>query len=237
MSKIQAVLLAGGQGSRLRPYTTVLPKPLLPVGELPIAEIMIRQLRHFGIKDIVISTGHLAGLIETYFHDGRKWGVRIKYVREDKPLGTAGALKLISGLAEDFLVMNGDILTDLDYTKLRKFHRQQKAVATIACQQRVVKSDFGVIKFDHKNALLNYLEKPEQRSFVSMGINVLNKKCLDHIGRYEALGMPDLMLRLKNAAERVSCYTTSGLWLDLGRREDLESAQEIFNEKIKKFHL
>lgn len=237
MSKVQAVLLAGGQGSRLRPYTTVLPKPLLPVGEWPIAEIIVRQLKFFGITNIVISTGHLASLIETFFGDGKRWGVHIRYVREDKPLGTAGALRLVNDLADDFLVMNGDILSEIDFRQLSKFHKKQKATATIACQERTVKSDFGVVKFDRKNILVDYLEKPEHKTFVSMGINVLSKQARSFIRSGESLGMPDLMLRITGAGEKVACYRTSGLWLDLGRREDLDSAQEILETNKKKFHI
>ncbi len=230
MSKIQAVILAGGQGSRLRPYTTVLPKPLMPVGDLPIAEIIIRQLKYYGFTEIVIATGHLSGLIQSFFGDGRVWGVNIKYVFEDQPLGTAGAMKLIENLEDDFLVMNGDILTDVNFQELLEFHKKEKAQATIVCKERVVKTDFGVIEIDQSGQLVDYIEKPEHRSFVSTGINVFTKGCQEYIKSKELLGMPDLVLRLKRSALKVSCFKLAGLWLDLGRLDDLEMAQDVFDK-------
>ena len=126
MSKTQAIILAGGQGSRLRPYTTVLPKPLMPVGDMPIAEIIIRQLKHYGLTHIVIATGHLSALIQSFFGDGRRWGVHIEYVFEDEPLGTAGALRLVKNLEKEFLVINGDILTDVNFKELFSFHKKPR---------------------------------------------------------------------------------------------------------------
>lgn len=237
MSKIQAVILAGGQGSRLRPFTTVLPKPLMPIGDFPIAEIIIRQLKFYGIKNIVISTGHLAGLIEAYFGKGRQWGVNIQYVREDRPLGTAGALQLIENLADDFLAINGDTLTQLDFRQLFQFHRKKKAAATIAVKERVVKTDFGVVEFNAKNELLKYIEKPQHTTYVSMGINIFQKRCKNYIKNLEAITMPELLLRLKASTEKVCCFKTSCLWLDLGRLDDLEAAQEIFRKNPGKFLL
>jgi len=237
MSKLQAVILAGGKGSRLRPYTTILPKPLLPLGDFPIAEIIIRQLGHYGIKNIIISTGHLAGLIETYFGDGRRWRVHIRYVQEDKPLGTAGSIKFIPKLEENFLVINGDTLTDLNFRNLFKFHQQYKGIATISVKERVVKTDFGVIEFNRRNELLDYIEKPTHKSFVSLGINILNKRCREYIKTDESVGMPELMLRMKANGEKVHCFKTKNVWLDLGRMEDLEAAQEIFANHRKKFLL
>lgn len=219
----------------MRPYTTVLPKPLMPVGEFPIAEIIIRQLKASGLTDIVISTGHLAGLIEAYFKDGKQWGVKIQYVTEDRPLGTAGAIKLIQNLADSFLVINGDVLTDMDFSKILRYHRTRKNFATIAVKERIVKTDFGVILKGERDELVDYIEKPEHKSFVSIGVNVLNKDCRQYVVKCEAIGMPELMLRMKEAGKKVGCFELEGIWLDLGRLEDLELSQEIFLKNRKKF--
>lgn len=235
MFRAQAVILAGGQGLRLRPYTTILPKPLLPVGEIPILEILIRQLKHYGFKNILIATGYLAELIEAYFGDGRRWGVCIRYVRESKPLGTAGALRLAAPTESDFLVLNGDVLTDMNFTHLFKWHKQQKAAASIAVKERKIQNDFGVIEAGADHELKAYHEKPQQTSLVSMGINVVNAKVRSFIKKDECIGIPDLMLRLKGASRRVCCYQVPCQWLDLGRQEDLEGAQDIFEHHKKKF--
>jgi NDP-mannose synthase len=235
MAKAQVIILAGGQGSRLRPYTTVLPKPLMPVGELPILEIIIRQLKACGLTRIVISTGYLAGLIEAYFADGKRWGVDIRFMREEKPLGTAGAVKLVRDVEDDCLVMNGDILTDLDFRALLKAHKSNKAAATLTVKERVVKTDFGVIEVGPDGSLADYVEKPEHRSFVSTGIYMLNKRCRDFIGRDQHIGMPDLLLNMKAAGAKVHCFETKAMWFDLGRLDDFESAQEVFVKNQKKF--
>lgn len=235
MSKVQAIILAGGKGTRLKPYTAVIPKPLMPVGEYPICEVIIRQLEAAGLKNIVISTGHLAGLIEAYFGDGRKWGVDIKYVTEYKPLGTAGAMKLVKSMDNDCLIINGDVLTDLNFQELIKYHKSRKAMATITIKERVVKTDFGVIEVDKNDDLADYIEKPEHKSFVSIGVYVLNKKSLDFITDDENIGMPDLVLRMKAAAQKISCFKTKALWLDLGRLDDFEASQEVFEKHKKKF--
>jgi NDP-mannose synthase len=235
MFKAQVVILAGGQGSRLRPYTTVLPKPLLPVGGVPILEVLIKQLKHFGFKDILISTGYLTELIEAYCGNGRKWGVNINYVREKKPLGTAGALKLAGSLRDNFLVINGDVLTDMDFGSFLKWHASQKAMATIAVKERKIKSDFGVIEMGSRHEFKDYIEKPEHTSFVSMGVNAFNIHAISFIKNAESIGMPDLMLRLKSKEQKVCCYPVRDTWLDLGRFEDLERAQEIFERNKSKF--
>jgi len=233
--KVQAIILAGGKGSRLRPYTTILPKPLMPLGDLPIAEVIICQLRNAGIKNIVISTGHLAELIEAYFGNGKKFGVHIRYVREDKPLGTAGALKLVRNVEDDFLVINGDVLTDLNFSELVKSHKKKKSMATIAIKERRVKTDFGVILSNESGELEDYIEKPEHKSFVSIGVNILNKKCKKYIKNEELIGMPELMLKMRDSGETVHCFKTTSQWLDLGRMDDFESAQEVFAKHRKKF--
>jgi len=225
---VQAVLLAGGKGTRLRPYTTSLPKPLVPIGEYPIIDVIIHQLSQARIEEVIISTGHLAALIEAYCGDGDRWGVKIRYVREEKPLNTAGCLKLIEGLAEHFLVMNGDVLTTLDYQWLIHQHLEKQAAATVAAHHRETKVDFGVVKPDRDGFLDQYIEKPIYPFLVSMGVNVLTKSVLDLIGKDEAIGMPELLLRIKDHEMKVYCAITNCLWLDIGRPDDYESAQEIF---------
>ncbi|MFH0737385.1 MAG: sugar phosphate nucleotidyltransferase [Candidatus Micrarchaeota archaeon] len=232
---MQAILLAGGKGTRLRPYTATFPKPLMPLGDRPILEIVIRQLRKAGFGDIIISTGHLAGLIEAYFGDGGRFGVKIRYVREEKPLNTAGALTMIGGLEEDFLVMNGDILTTLDYGALMRFHKSKKTAATIGVHERIEKVDYGVIEVGKDGMLSDYIEKPSKSYLVSMGINILSKKAVSHIKGGEAIGMPDLMLRLKAKGEKVACFRSDCEWLDIGRPDDYERAQKAMAEDPGKY--
>lgn len=233
--KIQAILLAGGKGSRLRPFTTVLPKPLMPLGDYPIIEVIIRQLKNCGMTNIAISTGHLAGLIEAFLKDGKNWGVNITYVREAKPLGTAGAVKLVRNLADNFLVINGDILTDLNFVKFLKEHARKKYIASIAIKERVLKTNFGVIECNQKEILVDYIEKPEYKSYVSTGINAFHKRSLKYIRINESIGMPEFILKMQEAGEEIYCIKNKGLWLDLGRLDDFESAQEIFLKNKKKF--
>ena len=235
MSKVQAIILAGGKGARLRPYTTVLPKPLMPLGEFPIAEIVVRQLRRFGITNITISTGHLAELIEAFFGNGKRWGVKISYVRENIPLGTAGAVRLVNNLEDDFLAINGDVLTDIHFGELLKFHKKKENIATITIKERKVVTDFGVIETSARGELADYIEKPQHKSFVSTGMYILNKQCKEYIRPRESLGMPELMLRMKNAGETINCFKTNALWLDLGRVDDFEAAQETFTKYQKRF--
>jgi NDP-mannose synthase len=225
---MQAVLLAGGRGTRLRPYTTSFPKPLVPIGDYPIIEVIIRQLSRAGIDQIIIASGHLAGLIEAYCADGRQWGVQIRYVREEEPLNTAGCLKLVGHLDDHFLVMNGDLLTTLDYQWLITQHLDTGAAATVAVQHRESRIDFGVVKTDPDGFLDDYIEKPVYPFLVSMGINVLTKPVLDYIAQGEAIGMPDLLLRIKAQKKKVYCVRPNCAWLDIGRPDDYEKAQEIF---------
>lgn len=232
---MQAIILAGGKGTRLSPYTTVLPKPLVPVGEYPILEIIIRQLKACSIKDVIISTGHLAELIEAYFADGRRWGIKIRYIREEEPLGTAGAIKNINGLENDFIVMNGDILTNMNYKELYKFHIDHKGISTIAVTKREVTIDFGVIELSDESKLVNYIEKPKHFHYVSMGINVLNKRCKKYISAGESIGMPEFILRMKSNNEDIYCYKCDSYWLDIGRINDFQKAQEEFIRNKKKF--
>ena len=228
MSKRQAIILAGGKGTRLRPFTASLPKPLVPVGDYPIIEIVLRQLRRHGFREVIVSTGHMAALIEAYCGDGRRWGLKLRYVREDKPLSTAGALKLVRGLGRRFLTVNGDVLTTLDFKKLFDAHERRDAAATIAVCRRQATTDYGVIDLDASDRLIAYREKPAHSYLVSMGVNVFDRSALEHIGRGEALGIPDLIARLQAAGQDVYGYRADCDWLDIGRPSDYEAAQEIF---------
>jgi len=225
---MQAVILAGGKGTRLRPLTSALPKPLVPLGETPIIEVVLRQLRHFGFREVIVSTGHLAELIQAFCGDGRKWGLKLRYVHEDKPLSTAGALKLIRGLDRHFLTINGDILTNLDLRKLVDFHRRSKAVATLGVCERETVVSLGVIGLDEDNRLKSYVEKPSYKYLVSMGVNVFDRRALDYIQKNEFLGIPELAHRLMSAGENVMGFKNQAQWLDIGRLEDYQAAQELF---------
>jgi len=230
---MKAVILAGGKGRRLEPYTTILPKPLMPIGDVPILEVVMRQLSKYGFKEITLAVGHLAELLMAYFSDGSKYGIKIKYSKEENALGTAGPLKKISNLKDTFLVMNGDILTLLDYSKLVAFHQEKGAIATIAMHKRSVKVDFGVMKVDEDNRVIGYDEKPTLGYLVSMGIYVFESKVLDYIEPGEKLDFPDLVKRLLRRGEKVQGYPSEDYWLDIGRPDDYEKA----NEDIGKLNL
>lgn len=232
---MQAVILAGGKGTRLRPYTTSLPKPLVPLGDYPILEIILRQLARQGFSDVVVSTGHLAELIEAYCGTGRKWGLRIRYAREKKPLSTAGGLRAIKGLKPHFLVINGDILTDLDFRKLYRFHLEEKSWATLAVTPRESKVDYGVVELGPAASLERYIEKPALPYLVSMGINVFDRRAVGHIRPGEPIGIPDFVLRLKEKKKKVVCFSASSSWLDIGRPDDYQTAQDLFERDPKRF--
>ena len=225
------MILAGGLGTRLRPYTTVLPKPLMPIGDRPILDIVIRQLAAAGFEQVTIATGYLAELIEAFFGDGSRHGVPIDYFREDEPLGTVGALSLIEGLDEDFLVMNGDILTDLDYRALLDRHCEGGQAATIAARLRDVQVSLGVMLFDAADdptRVTGYVEKPSYSYEVSMGVYCFAPRVRDFISRGERIDFPDLVLRLVAAGETVRAWRSDDQWFDIGRHDDYEAAQDAF---------
>jgi NDP-mannose synthase len=229
---LRVVLLAGGEGQRLRPYTAVLPKPLMPVGDRPIMDVIVRQLRRAGAARITVATGYLAELIEVFFGDGTKYGVPIDYFREEKPLGTAGALALVDGLDDHFLVMNGDVLTDLDYARLFEDHCNSDAVATIATQTREVEISLGVPQFDDKadpTRLTGYLEKPRIDYQASMGVYCFSPEVVQHIEPGVRLDFPDLILRLAGLGLMVRSWPSTAYWLDIGRHDDYELALDEFD--------
>jgi NDP-sugar pyrophosphorylase family protein len=225
---MKAVVLAGGKGTRLAPYTRILPKPLMPIGDMPILEVLLRQMKRAGIKDVVLTVGHLAHLLQTFFADGEQLGIRISYSYEDCPLGTAGPLSLIKGLDSTFLVTNGDVLTTLDLRKLLEFHKAQGGIATIAVHRRQVKIDLGVVQWNGHHSLSGYIEKPVYDYTVSMGMYVFEPRVMDYIPHNQYLDFPDLVLKMIAAGERVCGYAFDGYWMDLGRPDDYAQASEDF---------
>jgi NDP-sugar pyrophosphorylase family protein len=223
------VILAGGKGSRLRPYTVVLPKPLMPIGEYPILEVIIRQLVIQGFTHITLAVNHQAELIAAFFGDGSKWGIAINYSLEDQPLGTMGPLKLIQGLPDNFLVMNGDILTDLSYKDFFDTHVHNDALFSISSHLREEKIDYGVLQTEN-NILTGFREKPTKSFEVSMGIYMLNKKVLNYIPENSPYGFDQLMLDLLEKKKSVLVNTYTGLWLDIGRPDDYIEAIECFDQ-------
>jgi NDP-sugar pyrophosphorylase family protein len=220
----RAVVLAGGKGSRLAPYTTVLPKPLMPVGDRPILDVVVRQLRAAGVERVTIAVGHLAPLIRAVFGDGSRHGVAIDYHEEEAPRGTAGPLATIDDLAETFLLLNGDVLTTLDLRALVRAHRDAGNVLTIATHERSVDIDYGVLHVDATQRLTSYDEKPSLGYTVSMGIYVVEAEACRHVPPDRPFDFPDLVQALLQAGEPVGAYPYDGYWLDIGRRDDYEQA-------------
>jgi NDP-sugar pyrophosphorylase family protein len=232
---MKAVILAGGRGTRLAPYTHILPKPLMPIGEMPILEVLLRQMKRAGIQDIVLTVGHLAQLLRTFFMDGQQWGVNICYSYEENPLGTAGPLSLIEGLDSTFLVTNGDVLTTLNLKELLAFHKSQGGIATIAVHRRQVKIDLGVVQLNGNNTLSGYIEKPTYEYTVSMGVYVFEPGVMKYIPFNLYLDFPDLVLKMIAAGEKVSGYAFDGYWMDLGRPDDYAQAAEDFTSMRSQF--
>jgi NDP-mannose synthase len=229
---MQAIILAGGKGRRLMPYTTVLPKPLMPIGDYSILEVILRQLKHAGFSKVTICTGYLHELIHAYLNSNKTLGLNISYTHEDTPLGTIGPLRLIEDLDDTFLVMNGDILTDIDYTALIDAHRSKSAIATVATYQRDVHIDFGVLEKNTANRIIAFREKPTYHFDVSMGIYVFSKRILDLVPENTPFGFDQLMYALTEAKAPVFSYPHTGYWLDIGRPDDYARSIEEF-EKYK----
>ncbi len=231
----RAVILAGGPGSRLRPYTAVLPKPLMPIGDRPILDIVVRQLKHYGISRITIASGYLSELLEAFFRDGSNYGLPIDYHIERERLGTVGPLALIDGLKdeESFLVLNGDVLTDLNYATVLASHSESDAIATIATHERSVQVSLGVMQLDSPDdptRLTGYIEKPSYYYRVSMGVYCFSPEVLEYIPPDSYLDLPDLVLKLLADGKVVRGYPFDGYWMDIGRHEDYEEASNEFDE-------
>ncbi len=232
---MRAIIQAGGVGSRLRPYTTVVPKPLMPVAEMPILEVVIRQLARHGFSGITITVGHLAHLIEAFFGDGSAFGVRVDYLLEEQPLGTIGAISMVPGLDEPFLVMNGDLLTDVDYGRFYKEHVASGAPMSVAVYEKEVPISLGVIEFDADHRIVGFAEKPVKRFPVSMGVYAMSPEMLDHIPTGEHFGFDDLMAKVIRENIAVRAVEFDGIWLDIGRHEDYDGATRMFEENRERF--
>jgi NDP-sugar pyrophosphorylase family protein len=230
---MKAVILAGGKGTRLKPYTTVIPKPLVPLGEKAIIEILMDRLVRSGVDEVFICLNHFAKIIKAFLGDGQDPGLKINYSIENQPLGTVAPVKLIENLPENFLVLNGDLLTDLDFKTLFAHHLEHKSLLTVSTYQRTSKIDFGVIDLDEdQEKAIGFREKPEYRFEVSMGVYVMNRSVLEYVPDHQPFGFDDLMLSLLKAKKDISVFRFNGYWLDIGRPDDYEKACQDY-ERMK----
>lgn len=225
---MRAVILAGGRGRRLAPFTVAFPKPLVPVGDRAVLEVLIRRLTASGITEIILSVDHLAELIMAFVegHPSLRSLARFRFVRDEHPGGTAGPLARIDGLDETFLVANGDLLTDVDFRDLIAHHRSAGAALTVAVHAKPVKLSLGVVDIDASQRVTHYREKPELHFDVSMGVYVYEPRALGYINPGEYLDFPDLVARLITAGEVVSAYRNDAYWLDIGNPDDYARAQD-----------
>jgi len=234
MSK-RAIILAGGKGTRLYPYTWVLPKPLMPIGEMPILEVIIKQLVNNGFDHITLAVNHMAEIIIAFFGDGSRWGIKVDYSIEDKALSTMAPLKLIKDLPENFLIMNGDVLTDLNFKNFYQSHVELNNIFTISSYNRTQLNDYGVLEIDKNRKLHDFKEKPVTNFEVSMGVYVANKKILDVIPDDTFYGFDHLMLDLIKLKNPAFVITHNGYWLDIGRPDDYHVAIEKFEKERDRF--
>jgi NDP-mannose synthase len=234
---MKALIMAGGKGTRLRPYSATLPKPLVPIGEEPVLEILLRRLAASGVDHAILAVNHLRHLIEAYFGDGSRMGLKITYCYEDSPLGTAGPIgQVLDSLGDTFLVTNGDLLTTLNVRRMIAAHRAGGASVTIGAYRRELKSDFGILEVDNNMRMTAYREKPVYSHLVSMGIYVLEKAAVrPHVAPQTHLDMPDLLRAMAAGGRLVQCFEDECFWLDIGRPEDFETAQRLWTENPRFF--
>jgi len=225
---MQAVILAGGKGTRLLPFTKVFPKPLVPLGDKPILDTILKQLKHCGFTRITLAVGHMADMIQTYVNNGERYGIDIDYVQETEPLGTVGPLAQMRDFNQSFLVMNGDVITNLDYKALMAFHQQHGAIATIGTYQKTYRIDLGIIQHGASHTIIDYIEKPVYTFQVSMGIYAFKADVLRYMEPHKYLDFPDLVKQLIGAGESVVSYFFDGYWLDIGNHSDYEKALQEY---------
>lgn len=216
--------MAGGRGTRLAPYTTVLPKPLMPLSDRPVIDVVLRQLVRAGVDGVVISVGHLGSLIEAWVRSEADYGVPVSFLYEDRPLGTAGALRNIAAPEETFLALNGDILTTLSFAELASFHTSSGAIATMAVKERTVDVEYGIVHTDAHGSVVRLEEKPRLPYTVSMGVYAFEPAIIEHVEAGERIDFPDLLARAIAAGGRVAAYRFAGYWRDIGNRDDYEAA-------------
>ena len=231
----RAVILAGGLGTRLRPFTVALPKPLVPVGDKPILEIIVHQLVFHGFTHLTFAVNYQADIVRAYFGGGEKYHAVIDYSLERQPLSTMGPLRLIQDLPENFLVMNGDVLTDLDYAEFFERHTLEKNLMTISANSREQLVDFGVLEVDSGGRLTGFQEKPSNRFLVSMGIYAVNRAVLEYIPADVPYGFDNLVSDLLKARQSVRVIPYDGYWLDIGRPDDYERAALDFSRSEDRF--
>jgi len=235
---MRAIILAGGKGTRLKPYTISLPKPLVPIGgEMPILEIVIRQLAKCGFDRVTLAVNHMANIIQAFFGNGSRWGVKIDYSLEEKPLSTIAPLTLINDLPENFIVMNGDVLCDLNYAAFLKYHEKRGNDITVSSYVREVKIDFGVLKSDKQNNLAGFCEKPVYHFDVSMGVYGMNRRVIQRLKTGKPYGFDNLMLDSLKYSRKVEVKPFHGYWLDIGRPEDIDHANECYDSIKKRLRL
>ena len=227
---MRVIILAGGKGKRLYPYTTVLPKPLMPVGDVPILDIVLKQLASYGFKNVTLAVGYLSDLIKTYVGTGKKYGLKVDYSFEENPLGTIGPLTLVRDIKSTFLVMNGDLLTGIDLYSMLMHHRKSQSLATLAVKQRKVMVDYGVVNFDRNSRLFSYQEKPVLKYHVGTGICYFEPEVLKMIPRHRKFDFPDLVEIFIKRRLRMNIYETDSYWRDIGRWEDYLAAQKEFSK-------
>lgn len=223
---MKAILLAGGRGTRLYPLTFSIPKGLLPVGEKAILEIIIEKLRQRGIKDIYLAAGYKSELIKSYFNNGSRHGVRIKYFTEDKPLGTAGPIRKIVkkfNIKEHFIVMNGDLLTNVDFKKMKRFHMLHKAILTVGIKDVIQQVPYGVVSLEGEE-VINLTEKPRKKYSISTGIYLLDPRAVEYIPKERYYDITDLINKLVSLKKRVRGYTIKEYWLALDKAYHFEKA-------------
>lgn len=228
---MRAIILAGGKGTRLKPYTTIIPKPLVPIGgEMPILEVVIRQLAGHGFNHITLAVNHMANLIMAFFGDGEKWNVKIDYSMEEKPLSTIGPLTLIDDLPDNFLVMNGDILSDLNYRQFYEHHVSKGNLVSVSSHKRKVEIDYGVLEYDSNNIINGFKEKPTYNFNVSMGIYCLSRSVIEKLSKNESYGFDNLMVDGIRNGDKIEIVPFDGYWLDIGRPEDYDDINENYDQ-------